>query len=144
MKLEPQDLPSQETPPHNLHVSTMDNWPSGPSNPSPPPRLSHLPPRFEHPPPPQPLFVNINNNAPQLENLSNLTPNLGNQHLPNPAINILDFIHPNDLPYLDNTFCQCCSTTRNEIHMLRERAKYMFSYIRHHLRSSSNPPHFPH
>nr|GEU65246.1 retrovirus-related Pol polyprotein from transposon TNT 1-94 [Tanacetum cinerariifolium] len=38
MKLEPQELPSQQTPPHNPHVSTMDNWTLGPSNPSPPHR----------------------------------------------------------------------------------------------------------
>ncbi|GKA05960.1 hypothetical protein Tco_0685080 [Tanacetum coccineum] len=144
MKFKTQELPPQQTPPHNSHVSTMDNWPSGPSNPSPPPRFSHPPPGFEHPPPPQPLFVNINNNAPQQENLPNLPPNLGNQQLPNPHNNILDFIHPNDLPHLHNMFCQCCSTTRHEIHMLREYVNYMFSYIRHHLGSSSNPPYFPH
>ncbi|GJQ91475.1 hypothetical protein Tco_0002614 [Tanacetum coccineum] len=50
MKLEPQELPPQQIPPHNPHESTMDNWLSGPSNPS---------------PPPQPLFVNIKNIAPQ-------------------------------------------------------------------------------
>ncbi|GKC40426.1 hypothetical protein Tco_1052810 [Tanacetum coccineum] len=52
MKLEPQELPTQQTPPHNPHVSTMDNWPPGPSNPSPPPRFPHPPPGFEHSPPP--------------------------------------------------------------------------------------------
>ncbi|GJT56639.1 hypothetical protein Tco_0991693 [Tanacetum coccineum] len=46
IKLEPQELPSQQTPPHNPHVSTMDNWPPGPSNLSPPPRFSHPPPEF--------------------------------------------------------------------------------------------------
>ncbi|GKB76727.1 retrovirus-related pol polyprotein from transposon TNT 1-94, partial [Tanacetum coccineum] len=106
LKLEPQELPPQQTLPHNPHVSTMDNWLPIPSNPSPPPLFSHPPSRLEHPPPPQPLFVNINNNIPQQENLSNLPPNLGNQQLPNPP-NILDFIHPNDLPHLHNMFCQC-------------------------------------
>ncbi|GKE07255.1 hypothetical protein Tco_1399273, partial [Tanacetum coccineum] len=53
MKLEPQELPPQQRPPHNPHVSTMDNWPPGPSNPSPPPHFSHPPLEFEHPPPPQ-------------------------------------------------------------------------------------------
>ncbi|GJY77088.1 hypothetical protein Tco_0482204 [Tanacetum coccineum] len=76
MKLEPQELPLQQTPPHDTRVTTVDNWPSGPLNPSPPPRVSHPPSgfehpsppyfshpplEFEHPPPPQPLFVNINN-----------------------------------------------------------------------------------
>ncbi|GJY33621.1 hypothetical protein Tco_0418090 [Tanacetum coccineum] len=79
MKLEPQEFPSQQTPPHNTHVSTVDNWPPGPLNQSPPPCFSHLPPGFEHPPPPQPLFVNINNNIPQLENIQQLLLNLGNQ-----------------------------------------------------------------
>nr|GEY20299.1 retrovirus-related Pol polyprotein from transposon TNT 1-94 [Tanacetum cinerariifolium] len=54
MKLEPQELPSQQTPTHNLHVSIVNNWPPGPSNPSPPPRFSHPPSGFKHPPPPQP------------------------------------------------------------------------------------------
>ncbi|GKB35950.1 hypothetical protein Tco_0880892 [Tanacetum coccineum] len=135
MKLEPQELPLQQKPPQNTRISTVDNWPPGPSNPSPPPRVSHSPPGFKHPPPPQPLFVNINNNVPQLENLP---PNIGNQQFPNPPNNILDFIHPNDMPHLHKMFCQCCSTTRHEIYMLRERVNYMFSYIRHHFRSSSN------
>ncbi|GJR27139.1 putative ribonuclease H-like domain-containing protein [Tanacetum coccineum] len=111
IKLEPQELPPL--------TSTMDNWPSGPSNPYPPPRVSRPPPRFPHPPPgfeplpsTQPLFVNINNNtphlhnnAPSLENIHHPPPNLGNQDFPNPQ-NILDFVHPNDMPYLYNMFCQ--------------------------------------
>ncbi|GJY78181.1 hypothetical protein Tco_0483982 [Tanacetum coccineum] len=55
IKQEPQELP---------YVSTMDNWPPGPSNPSPPPRVSRAPPGFPNPPPglkplpsTQPLFV---------------------------------------------------------------------------------------
>ncbi|GJZ22934.1 hypothetical protein Tco_0559973 [Tanacetum coccineum] len=71
MKLEPQELPPQHLSPHDPYVSTMNNWPLGPSNLSSPPRVSHPlpesrhpPPEFEHPPPSQPLFVNINNNAP--------------------------------------------------------------------------------
>ncbi|GJZ26286.1 hypothetical protein Tco_0570539 [Tanacetum coccineum] len=77
MKLEHQELHLQQTPPNDTRVLTVDNWPSGPSNPSPPPRVSHPPPGFEHPQPPPPFFVNINNNAPQLENLQNFPPNLG-------------------------------------------------------------------
>nr|GEY50186.1 hypothetical protein [Tanacetum cinerariifolium]GEY58636.1 hypothetical protein [Tanacetum cinerariifolium] len=129
LKIEHQELPPQQTPPHNSHVSTMDNWPSGPSNPSPPPRFAHQPLEFEHPPPPQPLFVNINNNAPQPEHLPNLPPNLGNQQPLNPHNNILDLVNPNNLPHLHNMFFQCCSTTRLEIHMLWEHVNYMFSYI---------------
>ncbi|GJY25640.1 hypothetical protein Tco_0400366 [Tanacetum coccineum] len=144
MKLEPQELPPQILSPHDPYVSIVDYWPPGPSNHSPPPRVSHPPPRFENPPPPrfshsppgfehpQPptlLFVNINNNAPQLENTQTLPPNLGNQDFPNPPNNILDFIHPNDMPHLHNMFCQCCSTTRHEIHMLWNWVNYMFSYI---------------
>ncbi|GJT92116.1 hypothetical protein Tco_1080961 [Tanacetum coccineum] len=96
MKLESQKLPLQHTPPHSILVSTVDNWQPGPSNPSPPPRVSNQPTEFEHPSSPQPLFVNINNNVPQLENLP---PNLGNQQFSNPPNNILDFIHPNDMPH---------------------------------------------
>ncbi|GKF36236.1 hypothetical protein Tco_0112994 [Tanacetum coccineum] len=144
LKLEPQSFPPQQTPPHSSHISNTDNWPSSSSNMSPPPRFAHPPLRFKHPPSPQPLFVNIKNNAPQQEHLPNLPPNLGNQQLPNPHNNILDFVNPNDLPYLRNMFCQCCNTTRHEIHMLRERVKYMFFHIRHYFGFSSNPPYFPH
>ncbi|GJY87092.1 hypothetical protein Tco_0501720 [Tanacetum coccineum] len=157
LKLEPQELLPLTSSPNDPYVSTMDNWPSSPSKPSPPPRVTRSPPRFPHPPPgfeklttSQPLFVNINNNAPHLhnnapplENIQHPPPNLGNQDFPYPP-NILDFVYPNDMPHLHNMFCQCCSTTRHEIQMLRNRVNYMFSYIRHHLGSSSNPPYFSH
>ncbi|GKB15290.1 zf-CCHC domain-containing protein [Tanacetum coccineum] len=49
--------------PNDPYVQTMDNWPPGPSNPSPPPRVSRPPPDFPTPPPgfeplpsTQPLF----------------------------------------------------------------------------------------
>ncbi|GJT25106.1 hypothetical protein Tco_0895043 [Tanacetum coccineum] len=116
----------------------MDNWPPGLSNPSPPPCVSRPPPGFPNSPPgfepllsTQSLFVNINNNtpllynnAPPLENLHHPPPNLGNQDFPNPSNN-LDFVHPNDMPHLHNMFCQCCSTTKHEIQMLRNRVNYM-------------------
>nr|GFA55295.1 hypothetical protein [Tanacetum cinerariifolium] len=141
--------------PNDSYVQTMDNWPSGPSNPSPPPRVSQPPFGFLNPPPrlepfpsTQPLFVNIknntpllHNNAPPLENIHHPPPNLGNQYFPNPP-NILDFAHPNDMPHLHNMFCQCCSTTRHEIQMLQNCVNYMFSYIRHHIGTSSHPPYF--
>ncbi|GJR10966.1 hypothetical protein Tco_0793618 [Tanacetum coccineum] len=126
MKQEPQELPPLQISSNEPYVATMDNWPPGPSNPSPPPRVSQPPPGFPHPPPgfeqhlpPQPLFVNINNNAPQLENTQNLQPNLGSQDFSNPPNNILDFVHPNDMPHLHNMFYQCYSTTRHEIQMLQ-------------------------
>ncbi|GJS60685.1 hypothetical protein Tco_0655469 [Tanacetum coccineum] len=143
--------------PNDPYAQTMDNWPSVPSNPSPPLRVSRPPPSFpnaplglEPLPSTQPLFVKIknntpllHNNVPLLEHIHHPPPNLGNQDFPNPP-NILDFVHPNDMPHLHNLFCQCCSTTRHEIQMLQNRANYMFSYIRHHLGSSSHPPYFPH
>ncbi|GJZ81005.1 hypothetical protein Tco_0645999 [Tanacetum coccineum] len=106
IKLEPQELP-------------------------PPPRVSRPPPGFPNPPPgfkplpsTQHLFFNINNNtpflqnnAPPLENIHHPPPSLGNQDFPN-SLNILNFVHPNDMPHLYNMFCQCCSTTRHEILML--------------------------
>ncbi|GJW25105.1 hypothetical protein Tco_0038916 [Tanacetum coccineum] len=150
LKLEPQELPPLTSSPNDPYVSTMDNWPPGPSKPSPPLRVTRPPPGFPHPPPgfeqltiAQPLFVNINNNTPQQENNLHLPLNIRNQEFPNPP-NILDFVHPNDMSQLHNMFYQCCSTTRHEIQMLRNRVNYMFSYIRHHLSSSSNPPYFPH
>ncbi|GJW66587.1 hypothetical protein Tco_0121011 [Tanacetum coccineum] len=157
IKQEPQELPPLQMSPNNPYVSTMDNWPPGPFNPSPSPCVSRPPPGFLNPPPgfeplpsTQPLFVNINNNtphlhnnAPPLENIHNPPPNLGNQDFPNPP-NILDFVHPNDMPHLHNMFYQCCSTTRHEILMLRNHVNYMFSYIRHHLGPSPHPPYFPH
>ncbi|GJR69306.1 hypothetical protein Tco_0015371 [Tanacetum coccineum] len=142
IKLEPQELPLPQMSPNDSYAQTVDNWPPGPSNPSPPPRVSQPPPGFPNPPPgveplpsTQPLFVNINNNtpllhnnAPLLENIHHPPPNLRNQDFPNPP-NILDFVHPNDMPHLHNMFCQCCSTTRHEIQMLQNRVNYMFSYI---------------
>nr|GEW41787.1 hypothetical protein [Tanacetum cinerariifolium] len=50
LKLEPQELPPLALSPNNIYVSIMDNWPSGPSKPSPPPRVTRPPPRFPHPP----------------------------------------------------------------------------------------------
>ncbi|GJY78341.1 hypothetical protein Tco_0484142 [Tanacetum coccineum] len=134
----PQERSPLQKTPNNPYVSTMDNWPSSPSNPSPPPRVSrpplrfpNLPPGFEPLPSTQPLFVNINNstphlhnNAPQLENIHHPPPNLGNQNFPNPS-NILDFVHPNDMPHLHNMFCQCCSTTRHKIQILRNRVNFL-------------------
>ncbi|GJQ90832.1 hypothetical protein Tco_0001971 [Tanacetum coccineum] len=131
IKLEHQDLTPPQISPNDPYSQTMDNWPPGPSNPYPPPRVSRPPPGFPNPPPrfeplpsTQPLFVNINNNTPllqnntpPLENIHHPPPNLGNQDFPNPP-NILDFVHPNDMPHLHNMFCQCCSTTRHEILML--------------------------
>ncbi|GKE19118.1 hypothetical protein Tco_1426695 [Tanacetum coccineum] len=155
IKLEPQELSPPQISPNDPYVKTMDNWPLGPSNPSPPPRLSrpHLgfpnpPPGFEPLPSTQSLFVNINNNtplhnnAPPFENIHHPPPNLGNQDFPNPP-NILDFVHPNDMPHLHNMFCQCYSGIRHEIQMLQNLVNYMFSYIRHHLGSPSHLPYFP-
>ncbi|GJU46863.1 hypothetical protein Tco_1204129 [Tanacetum coccineum] len=128
IRQEPQELPPLQVSPNDPYAQTMDNWPPGPSNISPPPRVSRPPPGFPNLPPgfkplpsTQPLFVNINNNTPLLHN--NVPPlknihhpplNFGNQYFPNPS-NILDFVHPNDMPHLLNMFCQCCSTTRHEI-----------------------------
>ncbi|GJR06993.1 hypothetical protein Tco_0529977 [Tanacetum coccineum] len=131
IKQEPQELPPLQMLPNNPYVSTMDNWPPGPSNPSPPPRVSRPPPSFPNPPPKfeplpsnQPLFVNINNNtphlhnnAPPLKNIHHPPLNLRSQDFPIPP-NILDFVHLNDMPHLHNMFCQCCCTTRHEIQML--------------------------
>ncbi|GJW37595.1 hypothetical protein Tco_0060515 [Tanacetum coccineum] len=96
IKLEPQELPPPQMSPNDPYAQTMDNWPPGPSNPSPPPRVSRPPLGFPNPPPgfeplpsTQPLFVNINNNtpllhnnAPPLENIHHQPPNLGNQDFP--------------------------------------------------------------
>nr|GFA97772.1 hypothetical protein [Tanacetum cinerariifolium] len=114
--------------PNDPYAQTMDNWPRGPSNPSPSLRVSqpsfgfpNPPPEFKPLPSTQPLFVNLNNNtpllhnnAPSIENIHHPPPNLGNQDFPDPP-NISDFVHPNDMPHLHNMFCQCCSTTRHEI-----------------------------
>ncbi|GKF11840.1 hypothetical protein Tco_0049766, partial [Tanacetum coccineum] len=131
IKQEPQKFAPLQISPNDPYAQTIDNWPSGLSNPSPPLRVSRPSPGFPNPPPgfkplpsPQPLFVNINNNtpllynnAPPLENIHHPPPNLGNQDVLNPP-NILDFVHLNDMPHLHNMFCQCCSTTRHEIQML--------------------------
>ncbi|GJS09023.1 hypothetical protein Tco_0365819 [Tanacetum coccineum] len=103
IKLEPQELPPPQMSPNDPYAQTMDNWPPGPSNLSPPPRVSRPPLGFLNPPPgfeplpsTKPLFVNINNNTPllqnnalPLENIHHPPPNLGNQDFPNPP-NILD------------------------------------------------------
>ncbi|GKF00282.1 hypothetical protein Tco_0023632 [Tanacetum coccineum] len=66
IKLKPQELPLPQMSPNDPYAQTIDNWPPGPSNPSPPlcvsrPPLSFLnpPPRFEPLPSTQPLFVNV-------------------------------------------------------------------------------------
>ncbi|GJY57077.1 hypothetical protein Tco_0456192 [Tanacetum coccineum] len=96
LKIELKEFPPLQVSPNDPYVQTMDNWPPGPSNPSLPPRVSRPPPGFPNPPPrfeplpsTQPLFVNINNNthllnnnAPPLENIHHLQPNLGNQDFP--------------------------------------------------------------
>nr|GEV10147.1 retrovirus-related Pol polyprotein from transposon TNT 1-94 [Tanacetum cinerariifolium] len=119
IKQEHQELPPLQMSLNDPYTQTMDNWPSGPSNPSPPPRVSRPPPGFPIPPlefkpllSTQLLFVNINNNTPllhnnvpPLENIHHPPPSLGNQDFPNPS-NILDCVYPNDLPYLHNMFCQ--------------------------------------
>nr|GEV13753.1 hypothetical protein [Tanacetum cinerariifolium] len=124
----PEELPPPQISPNDPYAQTMNNWPPGPSNPSPPSRVSRPHLGFLNPPPEfkplsstQPLFVNINNNTPllynnasSLENIHHPPPNLRNQDFPNP-LNILDFVHPNYMPHLHNMFCQCCSTTRHEI-----------------------------
>ncbi|GJT73502.1 hypothetical protein Tco_1032788 [Tanacetum coccineum] len=151
IKLEPQELLAPQISPNEPYAQTMDNWPLGPSNPSPPPRVSRPPLGFLNPPPgfepfpsTQPLFVNINNNtpllynnAPPLENIHHPPPNLRNQDFPNPP-NILDFVHPNDMPHLHNMFCQCYSTTRHEIQMLQNRVNYIYGYIKNHKKTIKN------
>ncbi|GKE97239.1 hypothetical protein Tco_1582094, partial [Tanacetum coccineum] len=137
IKLEPQELPPPQISLNDPYVQTMDNWPPGPSNPSPPPRVSRPPPDFPNPSPrfeplpsTQPLLVNISNNtpllhnnAPPLENIHHPPPNLGNQDFPNPP-NILDFVHPNNMPHLHNMFCQCCSTMIiNKISLIKDDPK---------------------
>ncbi|GJT52142.1 hypothetical protein Tco_0978299 [Tanacetum coccineum] len=48
--LKPQELsPLQTLSPNDSYVSTVNNWPPGPSNLSPPPRVSRPPPGFPHP-----------------------------------------------------------------------------------------------
>ncbi|GKE60241.1 hypothetical protein Tco_1510608 [Tanacetum coccineum] len=66
MKIETKELPQENSPPPNPHVSNMEDLP---------PRFAQPLPEFEHPLPPQPhnlpppLFVNINNNVSQQEHL---------------------------------------------------------------------------
>ncbi|GKB01854.1 hypothetical protein Tco_0829898 [Tanacetum coccineum] len=128
IKLEPQELHPPQILSNDPYAQTMDNWPPGPSNPSAPLRVSRPPPGFPNPPPEfkplpstQTLFVNINNNtpllhnnAPPLENPYHPPPNLRNQDFPNPP-NILDFVHPNDIPHLHNTFYPIISGTISPI-----------------------------
>nr|GEW60634.1 hypothetical protein [Tanacetum cinerariifolium] len=45
-KLEPQELPPPQISPNDPYVQTIDNWPSGLSNPSSPPHVSRPPPGF--------------------------------------------------------------------------------------------------
>ncbi|GKD41299.1 hypothetical protein Tco_1261506 [Tanacetum coccineum] len=47
----PQELPPLQISTNDPYAQTMDNWPSGPSNPSPPLRVSRPPPGFPNPPP---------------------------------------------------------------------------------------------
>ncbi|GKE14456.1 hypothetical protein Tco_1422033, partial [Tanacetum coccineum] len=49
IKLEPQELPPPQMSPNDPYAQAMDNWPPGPSNPSPPPRVSRPPPGFPNP-----------------------------------------------------------------------------------------------
>ncbi|GKA47251.1 hypothetical protein Tco_0740134 [Tanacetum coccineum] len=146
IKQEPQDLPPLQMLPNDPYVSKMDNWPSGPSNLSPPPRVSRPPPGFLNPPPgfeplpsTQPLFVNINNNTPHvhnnvplLEHTHHPPPNLGNQDFPNPP-NILDFVHPNDMPHLHNMFCQLIIEERVKVnqkaHILEHKQRVQESLL---------------
>ncbi|GKB64736.1 hypothetical protein Tco_0920922 [Tanacetum coccineum] len=51
IKIKPQELPPPQMSPNDPYDQTIDNWPPGPSNPSPPPRVSRLPPSFPNPPP---------------------------------------------------------------------------------------------
>ncbi|GKA30022.1 hypothetical protein Tco_0716267 [Tanacetum coccineum] len=51
LKLEPHELPLLASSPNNPYVSTMDNLPPSPFNPSPLPRVTRPPPGFPHPPP---------------------------------------------------------------------------------------------
>nr|GEW98775.1 hypothetical protein [Tanacetum cinerariifolium] len=74
IKQEPQELPLLQMSPNDPYAQTMDNWPLGHSNPSPPLRVSRPPPSFPNPPPglkplpsTQPLFVNMFNSIPPLQ-----------------------------------------------------------------------------
>ncbi|GJR62802.1 hypothetical protein Tco_1504964 [Tanacetum coccineum] len=90
IKLESQELSPPQMSPNDPYAQTMDNWPSGPSNPSLPPRVSRPPPGFPNPPlgfellpSTKSLFVNINNNTPLLQNNA---PPLENIHHPPPNL----------------------------------------------------------
>ncbi|GKB49141.1 hypothetical protein Tco_0899894 [Tanacetum coccineum] len=48
LKLKPQELPLLASSQNDPYVSTMDNWPSGPSKSSPPPRITQPPPVSTH------------------------------------------------------------------------------------------------
>ncbi|GKB37681.1 hypothetical protein Tco_0882623 [Tanacetum coccineum] len=50
LKLKPQELAPLASSPNDPYVSTMDNWPLGPSKPSPPPGVTQPPSGFPHPP----------------------------------------------------------------------------------------------
>ncbi|GJX47294.1 hypothetical protein Tco_0272484 [Tanacetum coccineum] len=50
IKLKPQELPPLQVSPNDPYIQTIDNWPPGPSNPSPPPHVSRPPPDFPNPP----------------------------------------------------------------------------------------------
>nr|GEV97264.1 hypothetical protein [Tanacetum cinerariifolium] len=113
-------FPPLQVSPNDPYVQTIENWPPGPSNLSPPPHVSrpplgfpNLPLKFEPLPSTQPLFVNINNNTPlphnnvpSLENIHHPPLNLGYQDFPNHP-HILDIVHPHDMPHLHNMFFQC-------------------------------------
>ncbi|GJZ48906.1 hypothetical protein Tco_0603096 [Tanacetum coccineum] len=43
-KQEPLEIPPPQVSQHDPYAQIMDNWPSGPCNPSPPPRVSRPPP----------------------------------------------------------------------------------------------------
>ncbi|GKE63004.1 hypothetical protein Tco_1513371, partial [Tanacetum coccineum] len=47
IKQEPQERPPLQISPNDPYAQTIDNWPPGSSNPSPPPRVSRPPPDFQ-------------------------------------------------------------------------------------------------
>nr|GEX43360.1 integrase, catalytic region, zinc finger, CCHC-type, peptidase aspartic, catalytic [Tanacetum cinerariifolium] len=98
IKQEPQELPLLQMSPNDPYAQTMDNWPSGPSNPYLPPRVSRPPFGFLNPPPKfkplpstHPFFVNINNNIPYLHNNA---PSLENIYNPPQNLRNKDFLKP--------------------------------------------------
>ncbi|GJY04888.1 hypothetical protein Tco_0370828 [Tanacetum coccineum] len=122
IKQEPHELPLLQMLQNNPYVSTKDNWPPGPSNPSPPPHVSRPPPGFPNPPPgfeplpsTQPLFVNINNNTPHLYNnalpLKRHSPSTTAKSVNQDIFQspyILDLYHSNDCLTTTTTFYQFC------------------------------------